>query len=105
MLCLSCVFTGCSGGGLCPGPVEAVWLPGASSFPLYLGTLQPAGGLLRLQAHGEDHLPALHVLCGSLLYPAQSAGAQPPGLEEDPAGSEVEGECILGRLSRCEEGI
>lgn len=98
MLHLSRVLTSCPGGGLRSCPVEAVWLPGARPLPVRFVTLQAAGGLLRLQTHGEDHLPAVHVLRWSFLHPTQPAGAQSPGLEEDPLGSEAPGAGFLGRI-------
>lgn len=94
------VFARSSGGGLRRSPVEALRSAGARSLSVHLIALQPARGLLRLQAHREDDIPDLHVLRRCFLYRSQSAGAQSPGLEEDQAGGATERGDVLAGLRR-----
>ncbi|CAM5172836.1 unnamed protein product, partial [Eretmochelys imbricata] len=68
------------------GPVRPVRLPRAGHLRVRPLPLRQGGGVLRLPAHREDRLPALHVRRERDLRAAQPGRAQPPGLAQDPDG-------------------
>lgn len=68
------------------GPVLPVRLQRALRVRVRPLPVHQRRGVLRVQAHGEDGLPGLHVRRERLLRGAEPGRAQPPGLEENQDG-------------------